>query len=196
MTQATIPTATPNPKPSWPLFALAALGFVPFAGILFGAIGLSWGLVSSRRRAMLAAMIAGGGALLNIVAVMVIGLSNIGSVGGLGTVRRQMAEREMLGLVVALEKYHDKEQAYPQALDELPGHTGVFRLVGLMDQSAGPLHQTREYTYRLSADGDSYDLFAVGPDGVMGTADDIRPALPDSIKTHSGFRPATSGDHQ
>ncbi len=49
-------------------------------------------------------------------------------------------------------------------------------------------HPTALYDYRRSADGGSYDLFSVGADGIPGTADDLRPALPDSVLAHSGYR--------
>ena len=189
----TSPDPTPKPKESWPLFVVAGLGFVPVAGILLGAIGASWGLVSSRPKAMLAALIGALGAMANIGFLVFMSFSMIGKEGGMGVARQHIAERDLLALVMALEKYHDKEHGYPAQLDDLPGHTGILKKVGLMDQSAGPLRAQREYTYRPSADGSSYDLFAVGPDGAVGTADDIRPVVPDSIKSHSGYRPAAAG---
>ncbi len=63
--------------------------------------------------------------------------------------------------------------------------------INIYDHSQGvffPLF--RLYEYHLSSDGTTYDLFAVGPDGVPHTADDIRPDLPDSLSRRSGYRPA------
>ena len=60
----------------------------------------------------------------------------------------------------------------------------------ICDHSQGLLRLPRLYEYHVSSDGSSYDLFAVGPDGVPHTAADVRPDLPDSASRHSGYRPA------
>ena len=193
----TAPAATPQTA-VWPLFTVAALSFVPFIGIFFGCAGATWGLVSSRRYAIRAAMIAMAGGLLNIVGIMVFGYTSfnrsVASGGGeMTSIRQEMAKRDMLKIVFALEAYHTKEHSYPAALQSLPGHGGIFKLVGLVDQSSGSFRSMLTYQYRPAADGESYDLFGVGPDNKPGTADDIRPVLPDSLVGHSGLRPQLSG---
>ena len=54
----------PNAKRSWPLVLLAGCSFIPGCGLLFGAAGVSWGLVSDRPRARLAVVLGAAGALL------------------------------------------------------------------------------------------------------------------------------------
>jgi hypothetical protein len=54
-------------KRSWPLFLLAGSSFLPGFGLFFGAVAATWGLVSDRPRAMLAAGVGATGALLNLL---------------------------------------------------------------------------------------------------------------------------------
>ncbi|MES1259670.1 MAG: type II secretion system protein GspG [Gemmatimonadota bacterium] len=191
----TNPDAGAKPKESWPLFVVAGLGFLPFLGIFFGAAGATWGLISSRRKAMLAALIAASGALLNIGGIVAFTIYN-SSTPAAGEAKREFARHSMVGIVSALDAYHEKEHAYPFALDSLPSYHGFGNHVLLIDQTAGPFHGNPEYQYRVAPDGESYDLFAVGKDNKPGTADDIRPVLPDSIKARTGFRPATSAEQK
>src|SRR4051812_5282085 len=46
-----------TPKRSWPLLLLAGCSLLPGFGLLFGAAGVSWGLVSDRPRARLAVVL-------------------------------------------------------------------------------------------------------------------------------------------
>jgi hypothetical protein len=66
---------------------------------------------------------------------------------------------------------------------------GVLHPLNILDQGAS-FFAFRPYHYSLAGDGLSYDLFSVGRDGKPGTADDLRPELPDSLKARSGYRPA------
>jgi hypothetical protein len=181
------------PKRAWPLFLVAALSFVPFLGIVFGGAGATWGLVSSRPRAIRAALIAMTGALLNIVAILLLGMGVGGKPGAALQARRDLTQTELLVVVVALEDYHTAEHAYPPSLQVLQRRMLPRRIVPTMDLSAGPLHLPHEYRYVVAPDGESYDLYAAGPDNVAGTADDIRPLLPDSIRVRSGYRPQIPG---
>lgn len=179
----------PAPGPAWPLFVIAALSFIPVLGIFFGGAAATWGLVSKRRRAMLAAMIAMAGALANMGGLVVYAVRSGGGSGGMSGLWVETAKIELTGVVMDLEKYHAREHAYPASLHALPGYGGRFQLRKLLDQSGGPLVQPHEFQYILSADGETYDLFGTGPDNTPGTADDVRPVLTDSLKAHSGYRP-------
>jgi hypothetical protein len=74
-------------------------------------------------------------------------------------------------------------------LQQLVGRPIPLRLLNIYDQTAGIFVFPRVYEYHLAADGSSYDLFALGPDGKPGTADDVRPALPDSLLRGTGYGP-------
>ena len=186
-------TAVPRQKRVWPLFLVAGLSFVPFAGIFFGGAGATWGLVSSRPRAMWAAWIAMAGALLNFAVVIVIAMSSIGRPDA--AVDARFTQQELLKVVVAIDDYHAREQAYPPSLPILTQHLMLRRLVPTVDMSGSGFHLPRDYHYAVAPDGESYDLVATGPDNVIGTPDDIRPILPDSLKLRSGFRASSPGNH-
>jgi hypothetical protein len=100
----------------------------------------------------------------------------------LGGVFSEVTQRDLLTVVEALEKYHREKSAYPETLGEL-------RWVNIQDMSGGLSTRYEPYQYERSADGDHYDLFAVGPDGEPETEDDIRPVLPERLKTRAGYRP-------
>ncbi len=103
--------------------------------------------------------------------------------------RIEMARRDLGAMVWELERYRDRTGKYPATLQQLVGQPIPLRLLNIYDQTAGVFVFPRVYEYHLAADGSSYDLFAVGPDGKPGTADDVRPALPDSVLRGTGYRP-------
>ena len=187
-------TTPPVKKEVWPLFLIAALSFVPLLGIFFGGAAATWGLISSRPRAIWAAVIGMTGALLNFAAAMVITFSAAGNLD-LAT-DAKFTQREMLKVVAAIEDFHSREHSYPASLQLLQRRLLLKRVVSTMDMSGKGIHLPHEYRYVLAPDGESYDLIATGPDNVIGTADDIRPVLTDSIQAHSGFRPQAGGAHR
>lgn len=183
----------PAQKIVWPLFLIAALSFVPLLGVFFGAAGATWGLISSRRKAMWAAAIAMTGAVANIVGILVLSVSNDGGAAVVAVARHRETVARLHALVVALEDYRTREHSYPPSLKTLQARALPRHLVLIVDGSAGPFHLPHEYRYVLAPDGESYDLVATGPDNIFGTADDIRPVLSDSLKAHSGYRPVVPG---
>jgi hypothetical protein len=91
-----------GPKRSWPLFVLAAAGFIPAFGLFFGAAALTWGLVSSRPRAMLAGMIGGAGALLNLAGGAIV-IWRMQDTPAFAEANAASARRDLARLVGALE---------------------------------------------------------------------------------------------
>jgi hypothetical protein len=177
-------------KKSWPLFTVAGLSFLPIFGMLFGAAGLTWGLLSSRPRAIRAAFISAGGALLNLIGLFGLAFYMGGRTDGLfDQARTVAAQQDLLRLVLELEEYRGEHDEYPPSLSALQKRPAMLRTINIYDQTAGVL-TPRVYAYDLSRDGRSYDLFSRGPDGEAGTPDDIRPALPDSLAARAGYRPA------
>jgi hypothetical protein len=90
--------------------------------------------------------------------------------------------------VTELDTYRAKNGRYPATLLDLVPRPIPVRIVPIYDQLAGPFSQ-RLYQYRPAADGRSFDLFSSGADGKPGTADDVRPDLPDSVLSATGYRP-------
>jgi hypothetical protein len=183
------PAAGADQKVAWPLYVVAALSFVPFLGVFFAAAGATWGLVSSRRYAVRAAIVALAGGLCNIAGMLLLGIYGSHSNPALAKADQEMARRDLLKVVVALDRYHEAKQAYPPSLPDLKQSLGVLHPLNTLDNSAGAFH-FQNFHYVVAADGQSYDLFGVGPDNKPGTSDDVRPVIPDSLKAHTGFRPA------
>ena len=182
------PLPARSTKRSWPLLALGACAFVPGFGIFFGAAAVTWGLISDRPRAKWGVILGGAGALLNLVGGTVL-VQRFDHTPVFERSRIEMARRDLGGMVWELERYRDRTGRYPATLQQLVGQPIPLRLLNIYDQTAGVFVFPRVYEYHLAADGGSYDLFAVGPDGKPGTADDVRPALPDSVLRGTGYRP-------
>jgi hypothetical protein len=171
------------------LLVLAVLSFIPGLGVLFGSAAVTWGLLSTRPRARLAVGIAAAGVLLQFVVFVAFLVSSSRNRPLLDQALGEVTRQDLLKLVRALESYHQRESFYPASLPALQSRHLFARPVNIFDQSAGLSLRFRPFQYRLAEDGSGYDLFAVGPDGEPHTADDIRPALPDSLRRHSGYRP-------
>ena len=181
------PPPTTPPKRSWPLFTVAGLAFLPAFGILFGAVGLTWGLLSSRPRAMTAAFVAAGGALLNIVGFVAFTLFLTKDTDIYSQARTLAVQNDLLTLVREIESFREENGDYPSSLSALQQRPAILRTINIYDQTAGVL-KPRIYAYEPSADGRAYDLYSMGPDGEAGTPDDIRPILPDSLAARAGYR--------
>lgn len=171
---------------------MAALAYVPVAGILFGAIGLTWGLLSNRPRAITAAIIAGAGALLNVGGLMAFGFFAAREQGLYSQAAVVAARNDLIALVHAIEEFHDENGAYPGSLTALQQRPAILRTINIYDRTAGAL-KPRPYRYQVAPNGDSYDLYSVGEDGEAGTPDDVRPVLPDSVAARAGYRPRGPG---
>ena len=183
------PITTAKPKRSWPLLLVAACSFIPGLGILFASIGLTWGLVSDRPRAMRAAIIAGAGGVLNLIGgVLLVWLMHDDPMSV--ATRSASARRDLVRVVVALENYREAHGQYPQSLAIFTQLPLSLKLVNVSDLSTGGFPVPRLYTYRRSEDGRRYDVYGVGADGRPDTEDDVRPDLPDSLARHSGYRPS------
>lgn len=179
-----------EPRPAWPLFVLAALSFTPILGFFVGAVGASWALMSSRRRALRAAVIAGTGALLNLVGIMVFGAFFAKESPATDEILARTTRENLFRLVTAIDEHHAETGVYPRSLQILQRKLMPLEIMSIYDQSSGVFSWPRPYHYGVAPDDASFDLFAVGPDGKPGTSDDIRPDLPDSVKSRSGYRPA------
>jgi len=182
-------TEPAQPRPAWPLFVLAALSFTPILGFFVGAVGASWALMSSRRGALRAAAIAGTGALLNLVGMMVFGAFYMKENPITDAALARVIQENLLELVIAIDGHHAEAGAYPVSLQVLQRKLMPLQIVNIYDQSTGVFTWPRPYQYSIAPDEGSFDLFAVGPDRQAGTPDDIRPELPDSLRSRTGYKP-------
>jgi hypothetical protein len=184
------PASTTRPRPIWPLYLAAGLSFIPVLGFFWGSVAVTWGLVSSRPGAMRAVIIAATGALLNIVGMFVL-VAVFSGRPEMQAANLEKARLDMEGIVVALEEFHEKEHSYPVSLPVLQAERGMLRPIQIFDLGPGilRLRVPQSFHYVVAPDGLSYDLFSVGPDGKPGTADDLRPLVPDSLRGRTGLRP-------
>ena len=178
-----------GPKRSWPLLLVAAAAFVPGLGILFASIGLTWGLVSDRPRAMLGVIVAAAGGLLNFAGIALL-VWFMEDDPAMAAVNAAGAKRDLAKLVVAIEEYRTTTGEYPPSLLVFTQFPRSLKLVNVTDASTGTFHLPRMYEYARSADGRQYDVFGVGLDGEPRTGDDVRPEVSDSLAGRSGYRPS------
>jgi len=181
--------AQARPKTSWLLLVIAVLSFIPSFGLVFAAIAITWGLLSDRPRARLAVVLSAVGALLTVLEVIALMVYVRGS-KVMTDAQVASARHDLAKIVVALEDYRSKRGEYPPDLQTLVGKPIPTRLLNINDHSSGLFH-LGPYHYEIHEDG-TYDVFAVGPDGQAGTADDVRPVLSDSFADHSGYGPRDS----
>ena len=179
---------TPSrPKPAWPLFLLAGSSLLPGLGLFSGAAAVTWGLVSDRPRALLAAALGAAGALLNVCGAVLL-VRHLDQDPAYASAGARSAAADLGHVVAALEGYRRQEGHYPDRLAVFTRLPYSLRMINVHDFTAGVFRRPREYHYELDADGRTYTLFAVGSDGVPGTGDDIYPELPDSVARNSGYR--------
>lgn len=188
----TTPIQNAPPKPTWPLYVLAGMAYIPVFGILLGAAGLTWGLLSKRPHAIRAGMIAAGGALLNIVGLFALAMFlNVGDENITSAAQRIAAQQDLTKIVEALEEFHEENGEYPASLTELQRGPTMFSTLYIFDRTAS-VFSPRVYEYELSRDGATYDVFSLGADGERFTEDDVRPVLSDSLAAEAGYRAENS----
>jgi hypothetical protein len=182
--------STPPPRPSWPLYLLAGLAFLPVMGFFIGSVALTWGLLSGRPGARRASVIAATGALLNVAGMVLLLTTGMEQNGALREGFIASIQQDLGRIVVALEEHHDETRSYPPSLPALNQARGPLRAVSITEMGPGVLRMrlSRNYQYILSPDGSGYYLFSVGRDGKPGTSDDIRPLVPDSLIGRTGLK--------
>jgi len=166
-------------------FICSVLGILGTCGLL-SPIGLILSLVALGREprgfAIAGAVIGALGTCLVVpvlifaVALPMVFLSVLAALGISGVLGPGFtAKIEMAELAGKIKDYQRDHTMLPITLDDL----GIADTDLLSDRWGHP------YGYELSADGLSYRLFSLGPDGVAGTPDDIQANPRWVIQTHS-----------
>lgn len=168
----------PPAKAAWPLLLVAGLSFIPGFGLVFGAIAVTWGLLTRRPRKKLAIILGAAGAALTIAEGALL-LYVAGRDPRFAEARVELVRNDLSLVAAALEQHRLRTGAYPAELAEL---TRGNRMLNIVDRSAS-LFSTRPYQYAVLDDG-RYRLFAVGVDGRPNTADDLHlPARRDADRS-------------
>ena len=182
----------PAPRPpSRGLLVLAVLSFVPVAGVLCGAAAVVWGLRAGGGRGRTAVVLGTAGTLAGVLE-LVVALLLFRPGPQLQQAKNQVARQDLDRIVVAIAAYRRRSGQLPAELPMLVRPRGD-EAFNIMDHSASLFGQ-RYYQY-VVVPGAAYDLFAVGADGKPGTADDVRPDLPDSVLAASGYVPGLARQH-
>ncbi len=157
---------------------LGLVSFIPLIGVLLGAIAITLGIIASLKisnnHTLGGKNLAIAGTILGVLGICFTFLI-YGSLFYFGFVAKDgpfanariMASQQILTQNAGyLELYKKKHDKYPRSLEEL-GKDGY---------TAFPTdHYLKPLFYKVSEDGEAYELRSLGPDGTYNTADDIFP---------------------
>jgi Type II secretion system (T2SS), protein G len=181
------PTEGAIKKRSWPLLLLAAGAFLPGFGIFFAAAALTWGLLSDRPRALLAAILGGIGGALNLVGSVLL-LWHMQDDPAYAAASAASARQDLVKLVRALEDHRATFGHYPADLAVFTQLPLSLKFVNVRDLSGGAFGKPRLYQYKRAPDDRTYDVYGAGMDGKGGTEDDVQP----TVGGVPGHRPGAS----
>ncbi|GEM_PF-5806073 len=157
---------------------LGIISFVPLVGVLLGIIAIVLGAIglSNIKKQNLGGMgLAKAGIVLGVLGICftvllygsIFYFGFVSKSGPFDSVKKQMSQQILMQDSGMLELYKKKYGKYPQNLEEA-------KKAGF--QFYGSDHYMKPFYYKISEDGQSYELRNLGPDGVYGTADDILPS--------------------
>jgi hypothetical protein len=172
----------------WPAYALAISSFIPYVGMATGSISIFYGMSKRKAGGIKIAVIGFVGLLFTVMSL----LSSLyikfqQDSGTIGLVRVRQAENQLNDLVKAIETYKLQNGAYPESLEALKEANHSVSILDPTDASPES-GESREFAYRLDRSGETYFLYSIGPDGIAGTADDIRPTLSQEEMDATGWR--------
>lgn len=158
-------------------FILGLVSFVPLLGVLTGIVAIVLGAISSAKikkeqlggkRLAIAGIILG---ILGIIFTIVLYESLfywgfVAKNGPFSEPKRMVSQQVLTQNAGYLELYKKKHGNYPETIEELSkdGYT-VFPTD----------HYLKPFYYKVSADGQTYELRSLGQDGEYGTSDDVLP---------------------
>jgi hypothetical protein len=166
-------------------YALAALSVLPVAGVVFGAVSITWGLNTRRAHGKRLAVLAALGIAASVGSTVLLdreigGLRLMQRLERLDTfdlMRAGIARSTLDRLVPAIEFYKVQYGNYPATLGELqrslPRHSDLL----IIDPMTVRLGSMPSPFFYQRVDADHYYLRSVGPDGIPFTADDIVPSI-------------------
>ena len=188
------PSNSPPPLPPSATPAVGCIGylvglcsFIPWIGVLFGAISIAWGIA---RRAWILVGLGAGGILLSVVLYASFYLSVFHERGGtFDKLRSQMAVTMLNDAVRDIEFYKLQHGRYPTTLREVDTKD-KNEFPTLYDPTVVQRSGTKDpyFFYALDPTGNFYYLRSVGQDGVPFTADDILPSLSEEERKNTGLR--------
>jgi hypothetical protein len=176
-------------------FAVAGMSFIPLVGILFGLVSIVWGIVAWARGGwkLLVMGVAGIGMTLGLYgALFYFGIMVRGGV--YDKLRAQLASQMLVELAKNVEFFKTINGRYPHALEELS--RGEQRVIIIDPTDVSGLtnrRPPRPFNYTLDPEKKTYDLRAVGVDGVPFTEDDLVPVFSPEELAKMGLRVRRAG---
>lgn len=161
-------------------FAIASLilgvvSLIPAIGIILGLAALILGIIAIQninknnivsKRMAIAGIVLGVLGMLSTIVIYgsLFYFGFISKSGPFAEVRSKVSQQIITQNAGYLELYKKEYGKYPKSLEELNKEEyAVFPI----DHFMQPLH------YKVAADGQTYELKSIGPDGKLGTTDDI-----------------------
>lgn len=156
---------------------LGLISFIPLLGVLLGVLAIILGaiaLLNIKNSGVGGKKLAIGGIILGILGILftvilygsIIYFFRTKQDGPLSRQKIEGTQKMLVQDAAYLELYKKKFEKYPTSLEEL--FQAGYQVIG------ADFYQQRTY-YKVSNDGQSYELRSLGADGVYGTSDDILP---------------------
>ena len=158
-------------------FVIAGLSFIPLIGIIFGIFVIVWGLVTTKSRGKVLALVGVVGILFSIF--LYGSLFYFGAVqrGGIyDELRSTLAQTTLNSAVQQVEFYKLQYGEYPESLEILKKSYPPTAMVFVNDPTDVNFTKSRNFFYE-KIDSDHYYLLGVGQDGQAFTKDDVLPKI-------------------
>ncbi len=187
----------PREKISRLVYIPAIISLLPIIGVPFGISALLWGLSDWKNGGKKAVNLTVIGFVISLLSVIVVFsiYDQILKSPAKVDIKINYSQAGLIHIVRYLEFYNMGHGYYPNSLMDLreEGDTSLsiramtdpFSYEGLV--STGDPEEQPFY-YLVSEDGNSYDLFSIGPDRMPFTRDDVYPVILDWYKSVIGLQ--------
>lgn len=156
---------------------LGLVSFIPLVGVLLGILAIIIGIVglnNIKKMGLGGKKMATAGIILGVLGIIftfamygsLFYYGFVSKTGPFTEVKIKASEQILTQNAGALELYKKQNGQYPQSLDQA---TKAGFTIFPSD------HYLKPFFYKVSADGQSYELRSLGADGEYGTSDDILP---------------------
>lgn len=168
-------------------YILSFLSFLPFVGVLFGAVAMIWGLKTKTEGGKGLAIIGAAGIGFTLLLCMILSVFfAVQKTTLFDSAKEKIAKVMLADLVESIEYHKVQYGTYPKDLNELMDKTSKDEPVIPLDPFKIASGETESALFYYENNDDTYFLLGEGPDNKPFTADDI---LPDIIpKGNVGYR--------
>jgi hypothetical protein len=145
------------------------MSFIPYFGVLFGLIAVTWGLITGKNGGRKLALIGMGGIVCSVILYQGIYYKLYRERGGIyDDLRTQAAQADLNSAIPLIETYRLTHGEYPESLavlkDSLPKDS-LLGAISLYDPRITELKSNHKFFYYVRVGSDHYYLRGVAPDG-------------------------------